>query len=162
MQPRYRDIVPILYKCISRFPSTIHIDGVFVPNVYFWQLWIDDYNCMGLFLGSLFFHWSICLVFVPVTFLLHDSTVYFEIRFCDTSRNQLFVQEFLFFGRSKSLRILCFFFLWCISLQFWWWLQWNYRSFASINIFTIVILLIHKHGRSFHLLTSLTFLFSIV
>jgi hypothetical protein len=43
-------------------------------------------------------------------FLLHDSVVYFEIRFCDTSRNQLFVQEFLFFGRSKSLRILCFFF----------------------------------------------------
>jgi hypothetical protein len=38
MEPRYRDIVSILFKCISRFPSTIHIDGVFFPNVYFWQL----------------------------------------------------------------------------------------------------------------------------
>jgi hypothetical protein len=40
-----------------------------------------------------------------------------------------------------------------MSLEFWWGLHWTY-AFHGIATFTILILLIHEHGKSFYLLMS--------
>jgi hypothetical protein len=44
--------------------------------------------------------------------------------------------------------------LWWMSLKFWWGLHWTCRLILATAIFTVLILPIYVHGRSFHLLWS--------
>jgi hypothetical protein len=41
--------------------------------------------------------------------------------------------------------------LWWMSLKFWWGLHWTCRLILATAIFTVLILPIYVHGRSFHL-----------
>jgi hypothetical protein len=60
--------------------------------------------------------------------------------------------RFLFFHMRFRIALPC---LWRIVLEFWWELHWICRLLLSrLSIFTMLILPIYEHGRSFHLLRS--------
>jgi hypothetical protein len=95
------------------------------------------------------------LVLVPCCFYGYGSLVYFEVEYCETSCIAFlaqyclgYLQSFLFpnelqgryfnLGNSVLMGIV-------LKMQI---------SFGSIAIFTMLILTIHEHGRSFHLLQT--------
>ena len=96
---------------------------------------------------------------VPCSFYHNCSVVQLKVRDGD------FPQKFFYFCWEYFSRSCVFWLfqmnlqialtLWRIKLEFWWGLHWNCRLlFGKMAIFTLLVLSIHEHGRSFQLLRS--------
>ena len=73
---------------LSSFPNTIYWRDCSFCIVYSWLLCckLTDHICLGLFLGSILFHWSL-FVFMSISYCFYYSSfaIQFEIRKHDTS-----------------------------------------------------------------------------
>jgi hypothetical protein len=153
---------------IPSFPNNTCQTDCLLSNFYFWCLCQNSDDCSyarGLILNLLFYfidlHDCFCVSMMFILLLWLCSIIWSQVvwylKHCSSVCSGLF-WLFRVFCTSK----------WILELVFYpkeW--HWNFDGnciksvscFPSVSILTILTLLIHEHGRSFHLLESFSISF---
>lgn len=158
-----RDLVSFFHKESSSFPSTISQRNCISSNVYFWQF------CQKLAVCSHSVGWYKHSLLYPIglyaCFCVH-TLLSVSLWLCRIIWDQVIWSPTMLFLLKIALdihSIVCF----NMNLFFWVLCEWHWKFYSYsneylgdfCNIFTILILYIHKHGQLFR---DSKFLFSFI